>query len=91
VARRVSGDPGFGSGNTVWSATSGVIGQWGSRGEPPHSGTWNAWLDGYGTTHTDALSQSVSLPGGRSTYTLSFRDISLQTSFVIDDTTLNVS
>ncbi len=66
------GNPGFESGNTVWSATAGVIGQWGSQGQPTHSGTWNAWLDGYGATHTDTLSQSVSLPGGCSTYTLSF-------------------
>jgi hypothetical protein len=30
--------------------------------QPPHSGTWDAWLDGYGTAHTDTLSQSVTLP-----------------------------
>jgi len=66
------GNPGFESGNTVWSATAGVIGQWGSSGQPPHSGTWNAWLDGYGTTHTDTLSQSVTLPAGCSSYTLTF-------------------
>jgi subtilisin family serine protease len=65
-------NPGFESGNTSWSATSGVIGQWGSSGEPPRSGTWNAWLDGYGTTHTDTLSQAVTLPAGCSSYTLSF-------------------
>jgi len=65
------GNPGFESGNTVWSATSGVIGQWGGS-EPTHSGTWNAWLDGYGFTHTDTLSQSVSLPAGCSAYSLSF-------------------
>ncbi len=58
------GNPGFESGNTVWSSTSGVIGQYGSSGEPPHSGTWDAWLDGYGTTHTDTLSQSVAIPSG---------------------------
>jgi hypothetical protein len=58
------GNPGFESGNTVWSATSGVIGQHGSSGEPAHSGTWDAWLDGYGTTHTDTLSQSVTIPPG---------------------------
>jgi hypothetical protein len=40
--------------------------------EPPHSGSWDAWLDGYGTTHTDALSQTVTLPTGCSTYNLSF-------------------
>ena len=58
------GNPGFESGNTVWSSTSGVIGQYGSSGEPPHSGTWDAWLDGYGTTHTDTLSQTVTIPSG---------------------------
>ncbi|HEX4222203.1 MAG TPA: putative Ig domain-containing protein, partial [Pseudonocardiaceae bacterium] len=58
------GNPGFESGNTVWSATPAVIGQNGSSGEPTHSGTWNAWMDGYGTTHTDTVSQSVTIPTG---------------------------
>ena len=66
------GNPGFESGNTVWSASSGVIGQWGSQGEPAHSGTWLAWLDGYGTTHTDTVGQTVSLPAGCSSYTFTF-------------------
>ena len=64
-------NPGFESGNVNWSASSGVIGQYGSSGEPPHGGTWDAWLDGYGTTHTDTLSQNVSIPSGCSA-TLSF-------------------
>ncbi|MCW2639641.1 MAG: hypothetical protein JWP76_1947 [Dactylosporangium sp.] len=64
------GNPGFESGNTVWSASSGVIDN--STGEPAHSGSWKAWLDGYGSTHTDTLSQSVTLPAGCSTYTFSF-------------------
>ncbi|NES29651.1 S8 family peptidase, partial [Micromonospora terminaliae] len=38
------GNPGFESGNTVWSSSSGVIGQYGSSGQPPRTGTWNAWL-----------------------------------------------
>lgn len=58
------GNPGFESGNTVWSGTSGVIGQHGSSGEPAHSGTWDAWMDGYGSTHTDTLSQSITIPSG---------------------------
>ena len=66
------GNPGFESGAASWTATSGVIGQWGSSGEPAHSGTWNAWLDGYGSSHTDTLSQSVTLPAGCSSYTLTF-------------------
>ncbi|MFI7428222.1 M4 family metallopeptidase [Micromonospora sp. NPDC049836] len=66
------GNPGFESGNTVWSSTSGVIGQYGSQGQPTHGGTWNAWLAGYGSTHTDTLSQSVSLPSGCTSYNFSF-------------------
>ncbi|SBT52326.1 M4 family metallopeptidase [Micromonospora narathiwatensis] len=66
------GNPGFESGNTVWTATTGVIGQYGSSGQPTHGGTWNAWMDGYGSTHTDTLSQSVSLPTGCTTYNFSF-------------------
>jgi Zn-dependent metalloprotease len=64
-------NPGFESGAVSWSQTSGVIGQYGSS-EPTHSGTWDAWLDGYGTSHTDTLSQSVTLPSGCTTYTFSF-------------------
>jgi hypothetical protein len=66
------GNPGFESGNTVWASTSGVIGQYGSSGQPTHGGTWNAWLDGYGTSHTDTLSQAVSLPAGCTSYNFSF-------------------
>ena len=65
------GNPGFESGNTVWSASAGVIGQNNSAGEPAHSCSWEAWLDGYGTTHTDTVSQSVTIPAG-CTATLSF-------------------
>jgi kumamolisin len=58
------GNPGFESGNTIWSASTGVIGQNASQGEATHGGTWNAWLDGYGTTHTDTVTQSVAIPAG---------------------------
>src|SRR5665647_5631 len=56
-------NPGFESGNTVWSAASGVIAQNGP-GEPAHSGTWNARMDGYGVSHSDSISQSVTIPAG---------------------------
>ncbi len=62
------GNPGFESGSTVWSSTAGVIS---NSGEAPHSGTYFAWLDGYGTTHTDTLSQSVTIPAS-CTATVSF-------------------
>jgi hypothetical protein len=146
------GNPGFETGSAApWTSTAGVINPNGA-GETSHSGTYYAWLDGYGTTHTDTLSQSVTIPAGCTNYTFSFwlhidtaettttiaydtltvqigtttlatysnlnhntgyvqksfnvasfagqtvtvkftgtEDISLQTSFVIDDTALNVS
>ena len=59
----VLGNPGFESGNTVWSASSGVIGEYAGY-ENPHSGNWDAWMDGYGTTHTDTVQQTVTIPSG---------------------------
>lgn len=64
------GNPGFESGTTPWTATSGVIGAF--SGQSPHGGTRFAWLDGYGFTHTDTLTQTVALPAACSGYTLSF-------------------
>ncbi|MBV1850672.1 M28 family peptidase [Catellatospora tritici] len=64
-------NPGFESGATSWTQSSGVIGQNTGNGAP-RTGTWSAWLNGYGSTHTDTLSQSVTLPTGCSSYTLSF-------------------
>jgi Zn-dependent metalloprotease len=64
------GNPGFETGTAApWSATAGVIDS--SASQAAHSGTWKAWLDGYGRTHTDTLSQSVAIPAGCSA-TLSF-------------------
>lgn len=63
------GNPGFESGATVWTQTSGVIDS--SSGRPARTGSWKAWLNGYGTTRTDTLSQSVTLPAS-GTKTLSF-------------------
>ncbi|HEV7976312.1 Ig domain-containing protein [Amycolatopsis sp.] len=65
-------NPGFESGaSSGWTASSGVIAQNGSS-QPARTGTWNAWLDGYGSAHTDTISQSVTLPPGCSTYSLSY-------------------
>ena len=71
-AQQLLGNPGFENGtNTApWSLTAGVINN--SSAEPPHSGAWDAWLDGYGTTHTDTATQSVSIPSTATTVTLSF-------------------
>jgi len=64
------GNPGFETGTAPWTETADVIGSF--TGQTAHSGTRYAWLDGYGTTHTDTLSQTVSLPAGCSSYTFTF-------------------
>ncbi|MFD8421130.1 putative Ig domain-containing protein [Streptomyces sp. NPDC059466] len=56
------GNPGFESGSASWTASSGVITT--DSGEAAHGGSYKAWLDGYGSTHTDTLSQSVTIPTG---------------------------
>lgn len=65
-------NPGFESGNNNWSGSSGVIGQNNASGEPAHGGTWDAWLDGYGSSHTDTLGQTVTIPSTAASATLSF-------------------
>jgi Zn-dependent metalloprotease len=57
-------NPGFESGATSWTGTTGSIGQWASQGEAAHGGTYSSWLDGYGTTHTESIAQSVTIPAG---------------------------
>jgi len=62
-------NPGFESGNVNWVTTTGVIS---NSGRPPHAGTWFAWLDGYGTTHTDSCYQQIAIPSNVASATLSF-------------------
>ena len=66
------GNPGFENGTNAapWTVTAGVIDS--STGEPAHSGSWKAWLDGYGSAHTDTLGQTVTLPASLTSATLSF-------------------
>lgn len=54
-------NPGFESGATGWTASSGVIN---TDGAYSHTGSGYAWLDGYGTTHTDTLAHSFTIPSG---------------------------
>ena len=61
---------GFESGAVNWVATAGVINN--STGQTPRTGSWYAWLDGYGTTHTDTLYQQITVPASATTVTLSF-------------------
>src|ERR1700682_3395626 len=65
--KQLLGNPGFENGtNTApWTLTPAVINN--SSSEPPHSGAWDAWLDGYGTTHTDSATQTVTIPATATT------------------------
>jgi hypothetical protein len=63
-------NPGFESGATAWSASAGVIDN--SSSAAAHSGNWKAWLNGYGTAHTDDLYQQVTVPVDACTARLSF-------------------
>jgi subtilase family serine protease len=61
TAAQLIGNPGFETGTAApWTLSSGVLNN--SSSEPAHGGSWDAWMDGYGTTHTDTGSQSVSIP-----------------------------
>src|SRR6476646_3973585 len=53
-----------------WVLTAGVLNT--SASEPPHSGVKDAWLDGYGTTHTDTADQTVTIPSTAVSATLTF-------------------
>ncbi|MFI0960312.1 M1 family aminopeptidase [Streptomyces sp. NPDC021080] len=62
---------GFESGTSPWtqSSTSVITSR---TGQSAHGGTSFAWLDGTGGTHTDTLSQSVTIPSGCSSASLTF-------------------
>jgi len=65
------GNPGFETGTaSPWTTTAGVVDN--SASEASHSGLWKAWLDGYGTTHTDSILQTVTIPSTATTATLAF-------------------
>jgi hypothetical protein len=68
---QVVGNGGFENGTTPWTQTAGVISA-GTAAEPAHGGSTVAWLGGDGTTHTDTLSQPVTLPTGCASATLTY-------------------
>ncbi|MCQ9131694.1 M1 family aminopeptidase [Streptomyces hilarionis] len=68
---QVVANGGFESGASPWTqSSSGVITS--RAGQSAHGGSAFAWLDGVGGTHTDTLSQSVTIPAGCAAATLTF-------------------
>jgi subtilase family serine protease len=62
TAQQLLGNPGFETGSiTPWTSTAGVLADT-AEGVPAQAGSWLAWLDGYGTAHTDTLAQTVTIP-----------------------------
>ena len=71
TAAQLIKNPGFETGSaSPWSLTPAVLNN--SSAERAHTGSWDAWLDGYGTTHTDTASQAVSIASTCKTATFSF-------------------
>jgi uncharacterized protein YfaP (DUF2135 family) len=73
TTQQLLGNTGFENGSSnpaPWTVTAGVIDS-NSTSEPPHSGTWKAWLNGYGSAHTDTLWQSANISSAATTATLS--------------------
>jgi subtilase family serine protease len=53
---------GFETGSiSPWTASAGVLADTG-EGVPAQAGSYLAWLDGYGSSHTDTLAQTVTIP-----------------------------
>ncbi|MFJ4846490.1 MULTISPECIES: hydrolase [unclassified Streptomyces] len=70
TAAQLLGNPGFESGSTAWTASSGVITN--SADQAARTGSYKAWLDGYGSAHTDTLAQTVTIPAACTSATFSF-------------------
>lgn len=65
-------NPGFENGSSAapWVLTAGVINN--SSSQPAHGGAWDAWLNGYGTAHTDSAYQQVAVASTVTSATLTF-------------------
>ncbi|MEP7097400.1 MAG: PKD domain-containing protein [Dokdonella sp.] len=71
TSSQLFGNTGFETGTAApWTMSTGVLDN--STGEPAHAGSWKAWMDGYGSAHTDTVSQGAAIPSGKSSATLAF-------------------
>jgi len=70
VSQQLLLNPGFESGAANWTMTTGVLNN--SASEPTHGGTYDAWMCGYGSSHTDSIYQTVTIPSNVNSATLTF-------------------
>ncbi|GAA1171419.1 S8 family peptidase [Ornithinimicrobium humiphilum] len=68
---------GFESGATGWSGDTGTIG---SSGYAARTGTNKAWLVGYGSTRTEAITQQVTVPSSGNTLDFYLRVVTAETT-----------
>lgn len=61
---------GFESGTSNWTQSSGAITS--SSSVAAHAGSWKAWLDGYGSSHTDYVRQKITVPASARQVTWDF-------------------
>ncbi|MFZ6759886.1 Ig-like domain-containing protein [Undibacterium sp. Ji50W] len=61
---------GFESGASSWTTSSSVINS--DTTEASRTGSYKAWLNGYGSTHTDTMYQQVTIPSAATSASLSF-------------------
>jgi len=71
TSSQLLGNTGFETGTAApWTTTAGVLNN--STSEPAHAGSWDAWMDGYGSAHTDTVSQPVTITAGKTSAKLSY-------------------
>jgi len=61
---------GFEDGEDPWNASDGVINN--DRRERARSGSFKAWLGGYGEPHTDSLCREIKIPASATAASISF-------------------
>ena len=66
----VLANPGFESGAASWAGTTGVITT--NTGRPARTGSYKAWFGGNGTTSTESLTQTVTIPSSATAANLSY-------------------
>jgi Zn-dependent metalloprotease len=66
----ILGNPGFESGATTWTGTAGPITN--NTGRPARTGSWKLWLGGNGSSGTETVNQSVTVPSTATAATLSY-------------------
>lgn len=70
IASELISNASFESVTANWTASSGVISN--DATQAARTGSYKAWLNGYGAAHTDTLYQQITVPANSTTVSLSF-------------------